>query len=66
MCAISLALKYKSKTILGIVYNPFSDELFYASDKKGAFLNGSNINVSSNINIKDCLIITHFLPKLQK
>ena len=57
MCAISLALKYKSKTILGIVYNPFSDELFYASDKKGAFLNGSNINVSSNINIKDCLII---------
>tara|TARA_B100001741_G_C16442471_1_gene546313 strand:- start:39 stop:803 length:765 start_codon:yes stop_codon:yes gene_type:complete len=57
MCAISLALKFKSQTILGIVYNPFSEELYYASEKKSAFLNGSEINVSNNDKIKDCLII---------
>ncbi|MEC8074321.1 MAG: inositol monophosphatase family protein [Pseudomonadota bacterium] len=57
MCAISLALKYKTQTILGIVYNPFSEELYYASDKKGAFLNGSKISVSNNNKVKDCLII---------
>ena len=57
MCAISLALKYKSQTILGIVYNPFSEELYYASHKKSAYLNGSKINVSNNKKIRDCLII---------
>ena len=66
MCAISLALKFKFKTILGIIYNPFSEELFYATDKKGAFLNGNKINVSNNINIKDCLIISALSSETSK
>lgn len=38
--AISLALIDNSEIILGIIYNPFSDEMFYAEKDKGSFLNG--------------------------
>lgn len=36
--AISLALIDNSEIILGIIYNPFSDEMFYAEKDKGSFL----------------------------
>jgi myo-inositol-1(or 4)-monophosphatase len=66
MCAISLALKFKSQTILGVIYNPFSEELFYASEKKFAFLNGYKINVSNNFDVKDCLIIAGLSSETSK
>ena len=53
--AISLALIDNSEIILGIIYNPFSDEMFYAEKDKGSFLNGKRIYVSDaeQIVIKD-------------
>jgi myo-inositol-1(or 4)-monophosphatase len=38
--AISVALMVNGKSELGVVYNPVSDEMFYASRGHGAFLNG--------------------------
>ena len=35
---ISLALVYKSNPIFGIIYNPKTEELFYAEKKKWCFL----------------------------
>ncbi|MFH0853192.1 MAG: inositol monophosphatase family protein [bacterium] len=43
---ISIALTYKSRPILGVVYNPLIDELFTARTTKGAKLNNKNIKVS--------------------
>lgn len=45
LSAVSLALCYKGRTVMGGVYNPTTDELFYAERGKGAFLNGSPIHV---------------------
>lgn len=45
---VSIALEYKGEVIIGVVYDPNLDELFYAEKGKGAFLNGKK-----NLRIKD-------------
>lgn len=45
--AVSIALVYKSRIILGAVYAPFMDELYVASGKNPSTLNGKKIHVSS-------------------
>ena len=45
--AISIALVYENDPLLGIVYIPSTEELYYAQKGKGAFLNGVQIKVSS-------------------
>ena len=43
---ISVALLYQKKPILGVIYDPYRNELFHAERGKGAFLNGKQIHVS--------------------
>ena len=45
-CAISVGLKHGDDIVLGIVYNPFREEMFRAEKGHGAFLNGEPIHVS--------------------
>ncbi len=47
ICTFSLALVHHGESIVGVVYDPFSDRLFSAEKGKGAFLNDKPINVSS-------------------
>ena len=58
--AISIAYVEDSQTKVGVVYNPFSEELFYAESGKGAFLNGNPISVSSEVELRRSLIATGF------
>ena len=44
--AISVGLVRNNEAILGVVYNPYRDEMFYAEKGKGAYLNGQRIQVS--------------------
>lgn len=44
--AISVGLRKDEDVILGVVYNPFNEEMFWAEKGKGAFLNGKPIHVS--------------------
>tara|TARA_Y100000741_G_scaffold356591_1_gene333415 strand:- start:108 stop:887 length:780 start_codon:yes stop_codon:yes gene_type:complete len=57
---ISIALQYKKKIILGVVYNPKTEECYYAVEKRGAYLNGNKISVSKNNKIKDSLMVCAF------
>lgn len=41
--AISVALLHEGKSVLGVVYDPVSEELFAAEQGKGAFLNGEEL-----------------------
>jgi myo-inositol-1(or 4)-monophosphatase len=41
--AVSVALIREGKSVLGVVYNPVSDEVFAAELGKGAFLNGEKL-----------------------
>ena len=44
--AISVALYYDASPVFGAVYDPYLDEMFYASAGGGAFMNGKPIRVS--------------------
>ena len=46
----------KQKMELGIIYQPFSKDVFYAIDGKGAYLNGTPIHVSDRTLLQECLI----------
>lgn len=45
---VSVGLALHGTMEIGVVYNPYSSEMFYAQRGKGAFLNGQPIQVSSN------------------
>lgn len=44
--AIAVALMKEGKPYLGVIYDPYKDEMFYAQCGKGAFLNGKPIHIS--------------------
>ncbi|MDO5435867.1 MAG: inositol monophosphatase family protein [Clostridia bacterium] len=46
--AVSIALTMKGETVIGLVYQPYTDEMFLAEKGKGAYLNGRRIRVSDN------------------
>jgi len=56
--AVSIALQQKNKTIVGVVYNPWQDELYTAVRGKGAFLNDEPIHVSETGNLSDSMVAT--------
>ncbi len=58
--AVSIALKKKTETIAGVVYNPLTNELFSAEKNNGAFLNDNPITVSKNATLKESFIATGF------
>ena len=41
--AVSVALMQAGRSVLGVVYDPVSDEMFYAGRGQGAFLNGERL-----------------------
>jgi myo-inositol-1(or 4)-monophosphatase len=54
---VSIALEKDGEMILGAVYNPFINELFFAQKGSGAYLNDKKITVSSKDKvIKSCLV----------
>ena len=58
--SVSIALVKNDEIILGVVYDPMRDELFYAEKGRGAFLNGQKVSVSSVEKLDDSLLITGF------
>lgn len=44
--AISIALLDEGRVMIGVVYNPYLDEMFWAERGKGAYCNGERIHVS--------------------
>jgi myo-inositol-1(or 4)-monophosphatase len=57
---VSIALEAAGRTILGVVYDPIRDELFYAERDKGAYLNDKKIAVSDTRKLSDGFLATGF------
>ena len=61
--AISLALMHKDKVIAGVIYNPVTNELYYAEKGKGAFVmtptGNVRLRVSGRRQLKHCLLATN-------
>jgi myo-inositol-1(or 4)-monophosphatase len=60
MSAISIAYAENHRVRVGVVYNPFLEELFYAAENTGAFLNGKQIQVKDVSRLNECLVATGF------
>lgn len=56
MSVISLALVKGREALAGVIYQPYTDELFSAAKGMGAFLNDRKIHVSTAGSLKDSLI----------
>jgi myo-inositol-1(or 4)-monophosphatase len=60
ICCVSIGLKHKDDLILGAVYNPMMNELFFAEKGKGAFLNDKPIRVSLKTDFRKACLVTGF------
>jgi myo-inositol-1(or 4)-monophosphatase len=58
--AVSIGLKKDNELIIGVIYDPIGEELFWAEKGKGAFLNDQPIHVSVNKHLNDAFIGTGF------
>jgi myo-inositol-1(or 4)-monophosphatase len=46
--AISVALMRQGKSVLGVIYDPVADEVFYAEKGEGAYLNGEPLPIKEH------------------
>lgn len=53
---ISIAVEQRGETVVGVVYNPLSEEMFCARLGEGATLNGRPIKVSSTVELRRALL----------
>ena len=54
----SIALEHNGDIVAGIVYNPVTDELFWAEKGQGAYLNDRRLRVSGRRRLADSLLAT--------
>lgn len=60
LCAVSVGVERQSEIIAGAIYNPFSEEIYYASKSQGSYLNGKSIHVSKKKNLKEGIYVAAF------
>lgn len=56
--SVSIALRHKDRTIVGVVYAPYLNELFHATRGGGAFLNGHAIKCSGKTVWEESVLAT--------
>ncbi len=56
--AVSIGLEQDGEIVAGVVYNPVTDELYWAEKGQGAFLNDRRLRVSGRRHLEDALIAT--------
>ncbi|HEX5553344.1 MAG TPA: inositol monophosphatase family protein [Chitinophagaceae bacterium] len=60
LCCVSIAVEKGGQMLMGAVYNPFLNELFFAEKGLGATLNNQKIAVSGNASLDSAFLITGF------
>lgn len=54
--AVSIALLYKNEIVLGLTYNPLTEEMYWAIKGQGAFKNNKKIRLSTETDFKKSVI----------
>lgn len=62
----SIALEHKGRSIVGVVYDPMLDQLFWSVRGNGAYLNKKKIHVSKIDQLFKSLLATGFAYNVQK
>lgn len=60
LCCVSIGLEKAGKMMMGAVYNPFMNELFFAQQGVGAWLNDKPITVSDKTEVMTSCLVTGF------
>ena len=60
ICCVSIGVEQDGEMIMGAVFNPFMNELFFAEKGKGATLNEKPIKVSDKDNLLTSCLVTGF------
>ncbi len=60
LAAVSIGLEKDGELVLGVVFNPFADELFVGEHGQGATLNGRPIQVSTVAKLGQALLASGF------
>ena len=57
--AISLALQSNDKVLVGVIFDPIKNEIFYSEKDNGSFFNNHRIRVSKKKDLDECLFATN-------
>ena len=57
--AISIALQKDDEIIIGLIFDPIKNEIFYAEKNSGSFLNNNRSRVSNKTNLDECLFASN-------
>ena len=60
LCCVSIAVEHQSEMVMGAVYNPVMNELFFAEKGKGSTLNDKKIKVSEKQSVATACLVTGF------
>lgn len=66
ICCVSIGLLHHDEMLMGAVYNPMMNELFFAEKGKGAYLNDKPIKVSEKSDFRKAFLVTGFPYKWPK
>ena len=58
--AVSIALEHRGEAILGVVYEPVTDEMFASIRGQGAYCNGQRLQVGRKTELIQCVLATGF------
>src|SRR5882672_3766927 len=58
--AVSIALQHRAESIVGVIYDPFTDEIWTTTKGQPTRLNGKIIRVSSRARLEDAIIAIGF------
>ncbi|MCW1952394.1 MAG: inositol monophosphatase, partial [Octadecabacter sp.] len=56
--AVSIALEHKGQIVIGVIYDPMKDELFYAEKGEGAWMNEKRLRVSGRTKMIESIFST--------
>ncbi|NPV50342.1 MAG: inositol monophosphatase [Candidatus Methanofastidiosum sp.] len=56
--SVSIALLKNDSPILSVIYNPITEDFYFAEKGKGAYINDKRIFISNKLNLTDSLIVT--------
>ena len=60
ICCVSIGIEVAGEIVMGGIYNPFGDEMFFAEKGKGSYMNDKRIRVSKEGEFKKSLLVTGF------
>ena len=57
---VSIGLARNGRSVAGVIYQPSLDELYYAEEGKGSYVNGIRMEVTGRDKLDECILATGF------